>query len=415
MNRFAWPVVALAAVAAASARPTGQTAAAARWDVTAQPLQSPAGPHSAQPQLTTSKRGVLLSWIELSGPRATLKFAERRGSDWSSPRTVASGADWFVNWADVPSVFRLDDGTLVAHWLQKSGSGTYAYDVRLSRSTDDGATWSASFLPHHDGTKTEHGFASLFQLPGTRGLGVVWLDGRAMAGAKPGHGGHGGGDMSVRFASFDRSWRQTSESIVDRRVCECCPTAVAVTSDGPVIAYRNRGEDETRDIYVSRFENGQWSEPVAAHDDGWRIYACPVNGPALSADGRTVALAWFTGKNDQPQAYVSFSTDAARTFGKPVRLDDGASNGRVDVELLPDGSAAAMYIEYTDRRPRLNVRRIDSAGQRSNPVTIAPLEDGRGNGYARLARAGDELIFAWTTREETPRVKTAVARLPLNK
>jgi len=33
------------------------------------------------------------------------------------------------------------------------------------------------FLPHHDWTQTQHGFASLFELPGN-GLGLVWLDGR---------------------------------------------------------------------------------------------------------------------------------------------------------------------------------------------------------------------------------------------
>lgn len=36
------------------------------------------------------------------------------------------GKDWFVNWADVPSAIRLANGTLVGHWLQKSGPGTSA-------------------------------------------------------------------------------------------------------------------------------------------------------------------------------------------------------------------------------------------------------------------------------------------------
>ena len=89
---------------------------------------------------------MLLSWIERAGDLATLKFAERTPSGWSPPRTVATGSDWFVNWADVPSVLRLPDGTLVAHWLQKSGSDTYAYDVRLVRSADKGKTWTPSFI-----------------------------------------------------------------------------------------------------------------------------------------------------------------------------------------------------------------------------------------------------------------------------
>jgi len=151
----------------------------ADWRPTMVPVTAPSGVNSAQPQMTVSPRGILLSWIERAGTRATLKFAERTPTGWSPATTVAAGDDWFVNWADVPSVLRLDDGTLAAHWLQKSGAETYAYDVRLAHSKDDGRTWSASFTPHHDGTKREHGFASLFQMPGA-GLGLIWLDGRAM-------------------------------------------------------------------------------------------------------------------------------------------------------------------------------------------------------------------------------------------
>lgn len=167
-------------------------------------VASPAGPNSAQPQLSSSNRGLLLSWIERDGQKATLRFAERGAAGWSPARDVASGTDWFVNWADVPSVMRLASGELVAHWLQKSGPDTYAYDVRLAYSKDDGKTWSQSFTPHSDGTKTEHGFASLLQMPGA-GLGLAWLDGRAMKSGGS-HAMHGAdtGAMSVRFGTFGR-------------------------------------------------------------------------------------------------------------------------------------------------------------------------------------------------------------------
>src|SRR5262249_13234122 len=110
------------------------------------PLTSPAGSNSAQPQLTTETPGerVTLSWLQRDVKRTTLMFADRTSSGWSEGRAVASGDDFFVNWADVPSVVRLSDNTMAAHWLQQSGPGTYAYDLRLAFSTDDGRTWSAS-------------------------------------------------------------------------------------------------------------------------------------------------------------------------------------------------------------------------------------------------------------------------------
>ncbi|MBA3886287.1 MAG: exo-alpha-sialidase, partial [Acidobacteria bacterium] len=194
--RSAVVVGALIAVACGRAPSDGRA-----WTVT--PLDSPAVERSGQPQITVSGDRAILSWIERSGRTATLKFADRTGDGWSEPRTVASGDDWFVNWADVPSVIRLADRSLVAHWLQKSGPGTYAYDVRLAFSKDEGRTWSSSVTPHHDGTQTEHGFASLFQAP-DNGLSLVWLDGRHMSGGHgDGHAGHGPGAMTLRAATFD--------------------------------------------------------------------------------------------------------------------------------------------------------------------------------------------------------------------
>ena len=378
-----------------------------------QPVSTPAAANSAQPQLSVSKRGVLLSWIERTGDLATLKFAERTASGWTTARTIASGRDWFVNWADVPSALRLPSGAIVAHWLQRSAPKGYAYDVRLSHSIDDGKTWSPSYLPHSDGTHTEHGFVSLF--PIGDGFGLVWLDGRAMKGGGEHGGEHGGGGaMSVRFGQFDKNFKQVAETAVDTKVCECCPTAAAMTTEGVITAYRDRSDAEIRDNYVARFVNGKWLTPKPVFNDNWKIAACPVNGPALAASGRTVVMTWFTAKQDQGQAYLAFSDDAGATFGTPIRLDDGGTLGRVDVELLPDGAALATWIEFADQRAQFRARRIDRNGTRSAPVTIAGIAGNRSSGYPRAAIANGEIVFAWTESADGGglQVRTAVARIP---
>ena len=440
---------------------TGQQASG--WAPAIVTIAAPSGANSGEPQLTVSDRGVLLSWVVRDGSRMTLQFAERTPTGWTESRTVAAGDDWSVNAMDVPSVVRLADGTLAASWMQKSGAGMHSSAVRLSYSKDDARTWAPSFTPHQDGIQAERLFASLFQMPGA-GLGLIWLDSgipqttsatprtapnhapgaehmhqppsghkeherSAVASAKAGgHGGpgaSGGGAMTVRFASFDAAWKRTTEIPIDLRVCECCPTAAVVTAEGVVAAYRNRSDDEIRDIYVSRYEHGRWSEPVAVHADNWRIPACPVNGPALSARERNVAVAWFTVKQDQGQAYVAFSRDAGRSFGTPSRLDDGGSLGRVDVQMLADESALATWIEFADGRAQLRARHVTMDGVRSTPVTIAGLGASRTSGYPRIARHGDEIVFAWTETVSsaaasaksgggTPHVRTAVARFPGN-
>jgi hypothetical protein len=397
-------VLALAACACRAEQP-----ASSDWRLRLEPVTSPAGDASAQPQLTASGDGIILSWLENAGSQTTLKFSQRTPGGWSEARTIAAGDDFFANWADVPSVVRMADRTLVAHWLQRNGASASGYDLRLTRSTDEGRTWSAPFSPHHDGTKTEHGFASLFDTGS--GLGLVWLDGRAMKpSADPDEDGTG--DMSLRAARFDRDWKQLSEDAVDLRVCECCPTAAAVTADGVIVAYRNRSADEVRDIYVSRFTGDAWTVPAPVHNDGWRLDGCPINGPALSASGRDVAVAWFTAPHDEAHAFVAFSRDAGRTFGAPIRVDDTGSLGRVDVEQLPDGSAVVGWIELANRSAAFKVRRVERNGQRSAAVTVTDMGEHRNSGYPRLARRGQELIFAWTGAGERLRVETATARVP---
>jgi len=56
-------------------------------------ITSPAAANAAEPQLTVSNRGVLLSWIEHAGSSTTLRFAERTQAGWTEPRTAASGQD----------------------------------------------------------------------------------------------------------------------------------------------------------------------------------------------------------------------------------------------------------------------------------------------------------------------------------
>jgi hypothetical protein len=124
-----------------------------------------------------------------------------------------------------------------------------------------------------------------------------------------------------------RQWKQQADVAIDTKVCDCCTTSIATTPEGPIVAFRNRTDTEVRDIHISRFVAGKWTEGTVVHNDGWTIHACPVNGPAVSAHGRDVAVAWFTVKGDEGHAFVAFSADAGRTFGQPIRLDDATSLG----------------------------------------------------------------------------------------
>jgi hypothetical protein len=274
-------------------------------------VASPAGPGSGQPNLAVGPDGrVHLSWLEpVDDSQRALRASLLEEGGASPPRTVVQRANFFVNWADFPSLAALPGGRLAAHWLERTGSGTYAYGVRISLSDDDGASWSAPITPHRDDSDTEHGFVSLYAEGEV--LNAVWLDGRNFDGHEAGHGhGHDAGpgpEMMLLHTTVAPDGTLGAEQRLDARVCDCCQTGVALAADGPVVVYRDRSAEEIRDIYAVRREGGAWSAPRPVHADGWRIEGCPVNGPAIAAEGREVAVAWFTGAQDTARVRLAFS------------------------------------------------------------------------------------------------------------
>jgi hypothetical protein len=374
--------------------------------------ESPSGPDTREPELFVTADGrVILSWVEKTGEkRHALRFAVRDAAGWSEPGTAAEGENWFVNWADFPSVVALADGSLAAHWLVKSGPSTYAYDVNISRSKDGGKTWSRPVVPHTDGTKTEHGFVSLLPLADGR-LGAVWVDGRATKDVKQGHEEEGPlpVSMQLRYAALGADGKLSDEAVLDERICECCQTSAVMTSEGPIAAYRDRSDQEVRDIHFVRRQAAGWSAPRPVHADNWQINACPVNGPSVSADGRRVALAWYTGEGETAKVQVAFSSDAGATFGPATRVDDGGTLGRVDVVLLADGSALVCWMSGGPEGGANKVRRVAADGALGPVAVISSTDVSRSSGFPRMARQGDTVHFAWTQFGKPPQVRTATA------
>lgn len=373
--------------------------------------ESPTGGDSREPELNATHDGrIILSWVEKIGEkRYALRTATRDEKGWGEGRTVAEGENWFVNWADFPSVIALKDGSLAAHWLVKSGKGTYAYNVNIARSKDGGKTWGKPIVPHRDNSQTEHGFVSLIPLSDGR-LGAVWLDGRNMKDMKEGddHAPASAG-MTLRYATIDASGKLSDETQLDERVCECCQTSAALTGEGVMAVYRDRSQTEVRDIYSVRQGNGAWGSPRPVHADNWEINGCPVNGPSIAADGRRVAVAWFTEAGNQPHVNVTFSGDAGATFGSPIQVDDGEAIGRVDVLLLKDGSALVVWMSGSVESGAIKVRRIRPDGTLGPPSVIARTDISRSSGFPRMARLGDEVHFAWTEFGKPSHVRTATA------
>jgi hypothetical protein len=387
------PVLALLAGCSGEPMPTRMVLAAS---------SSPAGPGAAEPNLFSGKDGlVLMSWLEPleEGGHALRVAARGDEGNWSSVREVVRRDDFFVNWADFPSVISLTDGRWLAHWLQRNGAATYAYEVRLAESIDNGQTWSASVTPHTPGVEAEHGFVSL--LPDAAGgASVFFLDGgdgigRGAAPAPSGDHAHAVA-MSLSVNNWSETMSNATKTVLDSRVCDCCQTAAAMTSRGPVVVYRDRSESEVRDIAIIRQVEGAWTEPMRVHADDWEINACPVNGPAIIAEGEMVAVAWFTGARDTAKVQVAFSSDAGATFGPPIRVDDGTPAGRVGLQWVRDDAMVSWLERGTGDTAFVRVRRVLRDGRTEAPMTVSRSSGARSSGFPRMTRIPGGVMLAWT-------------------
>ena len=379
------------------------------------PLTSPAPAGSAQPNLVTDAKGrIWLSWLE---PRTAgghrFRLSSLTGTAWSAPITIAEGTNFLANWADFPSVFVAADGTIAAHWLERT-TGRAAYSVRMRTSKDAGVTWTPTLTPHRDESATEHGFVSFFDAPGG-GVGVAWLDGREMA-AGAGHAaaGHGAGSMTLR-STVIRNGAAGAESVIDPRVCDCCQTSAARAGNVVLVAYRDRSDKEIRDTSIARFVNGAWEAPVTVHADGWELNGCPVNGPVVAAAGNAAAVSWFTGAGNTPKTFVAFSADAGKTFGAPVRIDTSSNVtlGRLAMLMPSADRVLVTSLERGSTGGRLLMREVRKNGALSEPLLISDATPDRSGGFARLAQSGRRVVIAWTdVRPNTP-ARIAIASLEL--
>ncbi|MAF82806.1 MAG: sialidase family protein [Gammaproteobacteria bacterium] len=375
-------------------------------------VTSPAAPGSLSPHLAVTPSGTaVLSWLEPAGSDAhAVRYSLLQDNSWSAPQSVAEDQGWFVNWADFPSVVPLTAQQWVAHWLVKKPGGTYAYDIALANSADRGANWTRPLTPHTDNTPTEHGFVTLF--PWSSGIGAVWLDGRNMVpdngGKQPADNDKKYGGMTLRFAHFGYDGKILTEGEIDNLVCDCCQTDAAITASGPVVAYRDRTSAEIRDISVTRYVDNGWAKPVTISDDQWHIPGCPVNGPAIAADGQRVVVAWYGAPHRESRVKLAWSQDAGQTFSAPVIVAEAGVKGRVDVVLLSNDSALVSWMSKSDDgNGQVRMRQVTSDGQTGPIQLIAEGKYSRNSGFPQMVKAGDQLVFAWPEPGEPKQILTA--------
>jgi hypothetical protein len=214
----------------------------------------------------------------------------------------------------------------------------------------------------------------------------------------------------LRSASFGADRASGNAALVDDLICDCCQTDVTVTANGPVAVYRNRTQDEIRDIYVARQVDGSWQQGVAVSDDNWEIPGCPVNGPVIKSNGSRVAVAWFSAPNEDSRIQAAWSDDSGKSFGPAIEVSADKPVGHVGAVLLDNGDLVVSWQRRVGNGgAELCLRRVSSTGEMGNITVIDEAADMFAMSVPQIVRNGDDLVLAWTVKEgEAYGVQTAM-------
>ena len=382
-----------------------------------EPVSLAAALDSAQPSVVADpkRREFVVSWQQkqADGCHALELVVVNTAPDKpviGAKKTAARGCDWFVNWADFPSVAIADNGDWVTHFLQRHPEGKYAYNIMVTRSLDRGEHWQPPFRLHDDNSPTEHGFVALAPAGGETVL-AAWLDGRKMyRGADTdqkatGHDAHAhhNDQMSLRSTLIHRGAKLSSAQEIDANVCSCCNNDLARTSTAHQLVFRNRSAEETRDIGTAFWQGGRWQSQGIVHDDGWKIAGCPVNGPAVaspfagsSASAQNLVV-WTTMSKDRLEVRAKLRGEGSASA--MVTLDAGENVlGRVDAAPWGDSQWLVSWLGAAPAgQSALIVAVLDQRLRVLEKHTIATLASGRNIGMPRLATLKDHrALLLWT-------------------
>jgi len=373
-------------------------------------IRNPADSGSQYPNVHRDDSGTaIMSWIlKIEEDLHSIQYATYSEDGWNPAQTVNISSDYFVNWADFPSIVSKEGEVVAAHWLNKIEGGPYAYNVNVVFPGEQARRWTKPVTPHNDETATEHGFVSMVPLTGKKVL-AVWLDGRQTA--DRGHGEYSDPEqaMTLRSAEISQDGTVARMRLIDDMVCDCCSTDLVMMDGEAVVVYRNRTEEEIRDIYISRYnlENGDWSQPKAVYNDGWEINGCPVNGPRIDHRNGKTGVIWYTGVDSTRRVMMAISDDNGQTFEEPNVIADENTMGRPDIAVAEDGAVYTSWFSVLNDKGYIMMRKVSGSGTTSEPIQVGITSAGRRSGFPRMALLNESLLFAWTQTDPFIKVRTA--------
>ncbi|OGT00568.1 MAG: hypothetical protein A3F73_14530 [Gallionellales bacterium RIFCSPLOWO2_12_FULL_59_22] len=257
-------------------------------------------------------------WLaEFQGQHLYVSYSDDRGVTRSAPVKVNAEPENFLGDGENRPKIVARKGVIYLSYTQglaKPMSG----DIRFSRSTDGGKSFSAPITVNDNREIISHRFDSM-AVNGKGHIYIAWLDKREHSAAEKRGEKYNGSAIYYAVSDDGGASFRRNDKIADH-VCECCRTAMAVdTDDYPVVAWRHIYDTNTRDHALVKLDGKM--APARISRENWNIAACPHHGPslAIAADG-VYHAAWFSNAPQQRGLFYAHSDDRGKTFSGPLNF-----------------------------------------------------------------------------------------------
>lgn len=347
------------------------------------------------PSVQIDEQGVVsAAWVEEDKETRVILFArsEQPGGPIGRPVPVNQPTENVYYRQESPALAVLGNEVFVT-WSQTHPKITpdkpFAGELRLSKSSDGGRTFSPSILVNDDNQVGQHAFDAL-QAARDGTLHMAWIDGR--------EGKKEPGTFVAR--STDHGYTISKNLKIDDDTCVCCRTAVTTSADGTVyVAWRKIFDGNIRETVISRsMDAGEtFSPPVIVGNDRWVYPACPHRPASLGIDrqGRLYVV-WYTeGSDETPAIYLAYSDDQGKTFSdkKQLNRSKGTFPDHPQMAVDPAGRIAVIWEEQSPVRREIVVSYSLDRGRSFN----APIKLNEKNGQTPAVAVNQHgtVVMGW--------------------
>jgi hypothetical protein len=327
-----------------------------------------------------------------NGDYVVVSYSDDEARTFSTPVRVNKEPERIAADGDNrPKIAVAPDGTVYVTYTAHL-SQPYAGNIRLSRSTDGGRSFTDPVTVNDNRDRISHRFESLV-LAETGRLHIVWIDKRDQAAAGTDYAG-----AALYYAdSADGMQVGANRKVIDHS-CECCRIALALDRDDtPVIAWRQIFAANTRDHALQRLDGR--SPVIRIAEDNWNIDACPHQGPALaiSASG-TYHVAWFTNSTTRQGLFYARSADRT-TFDEPLAFGNAQAQPAHSALLAVGDDIYLAWKEFDGKQTTVRAMlSTDDGAQWSAPWIVAVATGG--SDHPQLVRDGASAFLSWNAQRE---------------